>query len=208
MEQRIDPALLVTRFPLPGQHVALAYHELDQAENGTDEDRAALGRLDRLPRPWDPATCLEPRLRNELWAWLDDVVAWINHNHVFDPVDAIPACWPHHPHLVNDLAVLADQRRRAAYTYTSDALNAWQQTTLPVFLDRMRHKVADHCEDTHPARSPSAGRLNRYTAASATRDRTTAFGYDLQVAAAQKADKARSKPRLSVVDNETGEVFD
>jgi hypothetical protein len=39
-----------------------------------------------------------------------------------DVADVIPLCWPQHPHLVHEIAVLADQRRRAGPGLTSDAL--------------------------------------------------------------------------------------
>jgi hypothetical protein len=42
--------------------------------------------------------------------------------YVWEVADAIPACWPQHPHLVHEIAVLADQRRRAGHAFTSDAL--------------------------------------------------------------------------------------
>jgi hypothetical protein len=40
----------------------------------------------------------------------------------------IPGCWPQHPHLVHEIAVLADQRRRAGTARTSDVLEEWHRT--------------------------------------------------------------------------------
>jgi hypothetical protein len=48
---------------------------------------------------------------------------------------AIPACWPQHPHLVHEIVVLADQRRRAGHALTSDASKEWHRYSLPAFID-------------------------------------------------------------------------
>ena len=101
------------------------------AVNGTPEQQKALGDHARLPRPWDPPTCTHPDLRLDLWVWLDDVVTWLNHEYVWDAAGVIPSCWPEHPHLVHDLAVLADQRRRAGLANTSDALEDWHRYACP-----------------------------------------------------------------------------
>jgi hypothetical protein len=37
--------------------------------------------------------------------------------YVLEVADAIPACWPQHPHLVHGVSVLADQRRRASHAF-------------------------------------------------------------------------------------------
>jgi hypothetical protein len=87
--------------------VALAYRELELA---------ATGRL--LPRPWEPATCRTPQLRQQLWCWLEAVVDWLTTENTWDVADTIPSCWPQ---LVHEIAVLADQRRRAGHAFTSMA---------------------------------------------------------------------------------------
>jgi hypothetical protein len=104
--------LLVHPFPMPGRRVALAYQELNIAANGTPEQKAALGPLADLPKPWEPETCEDPALRSELWSWLEDFAIWLNHEYAWDIASLIPACWPRHPHIVHEMAVLADQRRR------------------------------------------------------------------------------------------------
>ena len=75
-----------------------------------------------LPRPWEPATCRTPQRRQQLWCWLDAVVDWLVTKYVRDVGDMIPVCWPQHPHLVYEIAVLADRRRRAGHALTSDTL--------------------------------------------------------------------------------------
>lgn len=205
-----EPRPLVRPFPRPVQLVALAYRELDVADTGTDEQRKELGDIGMLPRPWDPASCVAPGLRAELWTWLDAVVTWINHEYVFDPVDTIPSCWPQHPHLVNEIAVLADQRRRAGYAYTSDALEEWHRYNLPAFLERMRRRVADHCQDIHPPTWPAAGRFARHLSDIAAQTRWTAFHQDVTALRDpdQTASPTQRSPRLTVVDTDTGEILD
>jgi hypothetical protein len=105
--------LLVQPFPAPGQLVALAYRELERAANGSPEQIRALGDARLLPRPWEPASCGTPQLRQQLWSWLEAVVDWLVTEYTWEVADTIPACWPQHPHLVHEIAVLADQRRRA-----------------------------------------------------------------------------------------------
>ncbi len=72
--RRAAPSPMVFPFPAPGEQVRLAYRELHIAINGTEEQKKALGNHALLPRPWEPATCLDPELRHELWEWLEDVV--------------------------------------------------------------------------------------------------------------------------------------
>ena len=95
----VQPRAIIERFPSPGRRVEQAYRELDIAVYGSDEEKKALGSPRALARPWDPPTCVDPDLRAELWEWLDNVVAWLNHEYVWDVSTMIPACWPRHPHL-------------------------------------------------------------------------------------------------------------
>ena len=209
-EYRSDPVPLVEPFPRPGPSLRLAYTELDIAENGTAEQCKALGSIADLPRPWSPATCTKPQLRVELWNWLDAVVIWINHELVFDPVDVIPSCWPKHAHLVHEIAVLADLRRRADLALSSDALEEWHRYALPSFLERMRHRVADHCTNDHPNGWPSAGRFSRHLSDGSTTSRQQAFAGDLNTVRKTTAapGSPRTGPSLRVVDQTTGEILD
>lgn len=204
--QPSESSPLVQPFPTPGRLMTLAYRELDLAAAGTDEQRKALGDVSKLPRPWDVASCTTPTLRAEAWAWLDAVVTWLNHEYVFDPVDIIPACWPQHAHLAHEIGVLADQRRRAGHSFTSDALEEWHRYGLPAFLERMRHRVADHCSSGHPTNWPSAGRYSRHLAVQTAADRQRAFTSD--VTASRGRPESNSRARLRIVDAETGEILD
>src|SRR3546814_20882268 len=102
---------MVFPFPVPGGHVRLAYRELHIAINGTEEEKKALGNHALLSRPWEPATCLDPELRHDLWDWLDDAVIWLNREYPWDVSGLIPSCRPLPPHLVPEIAVPADPRR-------------------------------------------------------------------------------------------------
>jgi len=147
-------------FPQPGPLVGLAYRELQLAANGKLDQILPRGDLHELPRPWEPESC-PAKLRGEIWAWLDQVVDWLNTEYCWDPDGLIPTCWPHHPHLVHELAVLADQRRIAGQAFTSDLIEEWHRYTLPSFHDRLRTRLRSHCDDNHQP-WPAKGRHTRY----------------------------------------------
>jgi hypothetical protein len=115
--------------------------------------------------------------------------------------------------LVRELAVLADHRRRATLALGSDALEEWHRYALPAFVDRMRQRVKNHCEDGHQ-QWPANGRHSRHLAEPATAQREHAFEQD--AAAHQRPEPVGQEqlaPRLRVVDGETidtetGEVVD
>jgi hypothetical protein len=102
-----------------------------------------------LPGPWDPPACRRTEPCEQVWAWLEDVVTLLNHEYVWDVAGVIPGCWPQHPYLVHEIAVLADQRRRAGTARTSDVLEEWHRYPLPAFIDRMRTRNKDRCEEGH-----------------------------------------------------------
>ncbi len=198
--------LLVQPFPEVGPLMRLAYRELSLAGHGNQAQVRALGDPARLPRPWDVASCREPELRAEVWAWLDAVVEWLNREYVWDAVEMIPPCWPAHPHLVHEIGVLADQRRRAGEAVTSDVLEVWHRDTLPGFTARMRARLASHCEAGHQP-WPARGRHVRSTDTQASAERREAFAADV-AAATLEADRAPTMPRRlqAVVDLDTGEI--
>jgi len=148
---------LVAPFPEVGPRMTLAYGQLAAATNGA----GTIPPNTRLARPWDPVSCTDPVLRLEVWEWLDQVVDWINTEHTWAVDAAIPPCWPLHPHLVHDLATLADQRRTAASALTSDPLEEWHRYALPAFTDRMKQRLAGSCSNDHQA-APGTGRRFRY----------------------------------------------
>jgi hypothetical protein len=170
--------LLVKPFPGVGRLMRVAYRELDIAATGTAEQAQILGDPRLLPRPWDPATCLSAALRTEVWDWLDAVVTWLNHEYTWDVNGTIPSCWPHHPHLVREIAVLADQRRTAELALTSDLLEDWHRYSLPSFTHRLHARLRTHCEDGHQP-WPAKGRHARHTAEPGQTDRRRAFTADI-----------------------------
>lgn len=202
---------LALPFPAPGRLLQHAYRELSIAANGTPEQVKMLGDTRRLPRPWDPPTCTHPDLRLELWVWLDDVTTWINHEHVWDTEAFIPSCWPEHPHLVHDLAVLADQRRRAGLAHTSDALEDWHRYALPAFHARMTTRLKTHCENGHQT-WPSTSRYTRHSSDAHRKRRRASYEDDTaQDRSAFDESHTQQPPTLTVVDGvlldpSTGEV--
>ena len=140
-----SPAYAVTPFPTPGDLLAAVLIEWDAIE------ATGAPSPPDLPRPWEPATCRPPGLHAELVAWLSDVADWVNAQHTWNPDTAIPVCWAYHPHLVHDLAVLTDHRRRAGNEPSSLLLEQWHRITLPSFLDRMRLAIGQRCAAGHQA---------------------------------------------------------
>jgi hypothetical protein len=149
---------MVRPFPVPGPTLRTAMEQLQQAALdpfATDEE---LRELAQLPRPWDPGTCTET-MRAELWTWLDLVAMWVNEQHLWNVTrPGIPECWPAHPHLVHDLAVLACTRYYTSFAVTPAALEDWHRYGLPAFLERVRDRLGDGCQ---PARHQPRPRNER-----------------------------------------------
>ncbi|WP_203230245.1 hypothetical protein [Segeticoccus rhizosphaerae] len=191
-------------FPTGGNLIRLAYRELAIAANGDQEQVRALGDITQLPRPWDPPTCTRPDLREQVWAWLDDVVCWLNHEYTWDITGTIPACWPRHPHLVHEIAVIADQRRRAGLALTSNLMEEWHRYALPAFTDRMRSRTKDHCEEGHQ-RWPGKSRYTRHTSEGSASDRSRTYRTDVETIITRNTIPS-VRPRLASVNLDTGEV--
>jgi len=197
------PRLMMRPFPTPGAQVQLAYRELNVAINGSPEQRKQIGNPALLPRPWEPASCTDPELRHQLWDWLEAVVIWLNHDYTWDVGATIPTCWPWHPHLVHEIAVVADQRRRAGLAMTSDALEEWHRYCLPAFVDRMRSRTKAHCEEGHH-NWPARGRHGQHTSQRDTEAREDLYVRDIDAAASRA--HTRPAPRLGLVDLASGEI--
>ena len=205
-------SLVVQPFPEPGPAIRTAYRELALAAHGTDEQKKALGDPTQLPRPWIPATCRTKVLREQIWDWLERFVTWFNHEYVWDPAGVVPPCWPNHPHLVNEIAVLVDQRRRASKALDSEVLEEWHRYSLPAFIERMRSRVHDHCADGHqpwPARS----RYAAHTGDQHINHRIRSFAADT-IEMQQLLDTEHTSTSVGArlrairVDPDTGEVLD
>jgi hypothetical protein len=134
------------------------------------------------------------------------VAAWLVSEYVWDVADAIPACWPERPHLVREVAVVADQRRRAGHAFTSDALEEWHRYNLPAFTERMKARLRNHCEDGHQP-WPANGRYTRYMAETSRCAREDHYAADIG-AATQTDGMRQHRPRFGLVDLDTGEIDD
>lgn len=207
--------VLVRPFPQVGPLMREAYEDLRHVEQSTDLSlNHALGSIDDLPRPWLPATCGSVDLREEVWDWLDAVVDWLNTEYVWLGEDAIPGCWPLHPHLVHELGVVADQRRRATLTLNSDLMEEWHRYCLPAFFDRLRARTRGTCETGH-TEPPAAARQTRYRSASERERRAGWYRADL-LAGTEPPSMSTGGPRPTarlvvsdgyVVDPRTGEIL-
>ena len=203
---------MVFPFPVAGDHVRLAYRELHIAINGTEEQEEALGGHALLPQPLELTTCLDPELRHDLWKWREDVVIWLNREYTRGRLRPHPGCWPVHPHLVHEIAVLADQRRRAGLAMTSDALEEWHRYCLPAFTDRIRNRLRAHCDDEHKT-WPAKPRHNEHLAEASRQRRENAFAHDVDALPVNRRVHAQPSapagpPRLGLVDLDTGEIQD
>ena len=208
---------LVLPFPPPDSvELKKAYRNLYLSANGTEADKKRIGNPAKLPRPWDPASCTNPKLRRELWAWLEKFVTWFNHEYVWDHnAGMIPACWPQHPHLAHEIAVLADQRRRAGIDPTSSALEEWHRYGVPGFLERLKTRTKNSC-DEHHSPWPAQARYVRGANEATVGGRGQRF--DADVASISPPDRTARKtmpparrllqqPGGELVDPDTGEVF-
>ncbi|WP_245916750.1 hypothetical protein [Nocardioides gansuensis] len=173
----MSPAgLMVRPFPEPGPAVRTAIQQLQHASFAPPVDEDAVRELAQIPRPWDPGSCTG-KIRSELWEWLDLVAMWVNEQHLWNLArPGIPECWPAHPHLVHDLAVLACGRHYTRFALTPAALEDWHRYALPGFLERLHDRLGDGCQpgkhqprprhdrdETHAATPQRQGRRQRYT---------------------------------------------
>ena len=203
---------LTARFPMPDTpELQKAYRDLHLSEHGDDATRKLIGDPALLPRPWDPPTCATPGIRRELWAWLEAVVIWFNHEYVWDlNAGMIPQCWPRHPHLVHEIAVLADQRRRAAIDKTSGSMEEWHRYCVPAFLDRMKLRMRSNCDERH-TNWPAEGRYTRSTSPDITAARLRFFDGDVAAivpapAAPEPDEVPWARPRLHLVDDDGNQI--
>ena len=205
---------LVQPFPQPtGNELRQAFLNLYLSQNGTEEQKKQVGNQNKLPRPWDPPTCTNPVLRRQLWTWLEEFVTWFNHEYVWDHnAGMIPDCWPQHPHLVHEIAVLADQRRRAGIDPTSSALEEWHRYGVPGFLERLKTRTKNGCDEHHSA-WPADARNARLIGRAAASGRALMFAADVDTLGVSVSETSSRGMHLvgqttgDLVDPATGEVF-
>ena len=189
-------------FPQPGPLVGLAYRELQQAANGTLDQILAPRRLFMSCRGRGNRNLARRSCAARSGPGSTEVVDWLNTDYCWDPDGLIPACWPHHPHLVHEIAMLADQRRIAGQAFTSDLLEEWHRYTLPSFHDRLRSRIRSHCDDSHQP-WPAKGRHTRYR--DGADDRVPAVRRRPPFRAAAKVCRGLTA-QLALIDLTTGEV--
>ena len=148
-------------------------------------------------------------LRQELWDWLDKVVDWFNTEYVWDHTGGaiIPACWPLHPHLVHEIASLADQRRRAGLDPTSSALEEWHRFGIPGFLERLKTRTKNSC-DEHHAHWPAEARYARGDSEEPASDREQLFDADISSSGPHQAVPRMKPPARRVMRRPDGELVD
>jgi len=172
--------LMVEPFPEPGREIRAAMEALQFASMNPPETEEALRQLAALPRPWDPATC-GGRLREEVWRWLDAVAIWINEQHLWNVSRVgIPECWPAHPHLVHDLAVVAAARYYTGFQVNPVALDGWHRDCLPLFLARIRDRLGDGCQPGEHQPRPRVARDQIHTGHKHRQGRAQRYRDDLE----------------------------
>jgi hypothetical protein len=107
---------------------------------------------------------------------------------------------------VHEIAVLADQRRRAGHALTSDGLEEWHRYSLPAFTERMSSRLRSHCEDGHQT-WPVKGRNTRYRSETSRCTREDHYAADVGSVRPPET-KGRRRPWLGLIDLDTGELKD
>lgn len=136
------------------------------------------GDVDLLPRPWDPPTC-PPAIRTVLWEWLDDVAAWLNGDYAWHVDRVLPPCWPAHPHLAHELALLACLRLQAGQALSPDPIEEWHRWALPSFVDRAQAQLGSNpCPPGKHTTWPARTRYDDFTSELRRQDRRAVFEQD------------------------------
>ena len=87
-------------------------------------------------------------------------------------------CWPWHPHVVHDLAVLASTRYLARYAVSPAHLEDWHRVRLPAFLDRLSQRLGGACLSGHHAARPRDDRDREHIDALTSGPRLDRFNAD------------------------------
>ena len=203
------PKPMIVPVPQPGQLGPAGLPRAPHRGQRHREEQKALGNHALLPRPWEPATCLDPELRHELWEWLEEVVIWLNHEYTWDVSGLIP-------HLLARAPAPGPRDRGARRPAPPRRAGHDQRRARGVApllparrsLDRMRNRLRAHCDDEH-ARWPGRPRHNEYTATpTRSAERTPSPATSTRCPKARSVAKQPLKaPRLGLIDLETGEVI-
>lgn len=135
--------VIVNPYPRPPGSVLRAWELLQVVRRGDPDEMTETGvDLNHLERPWVPGGCSDD-LREGVWIWCDAVASWINREYAWKPTHLIPPCWTRHPHIANELPVLAFSRWLADDALGPEALEEWHRYALPTFLDRMQNRLGE-----------------------------------------------------------------
>jgi hypothetical protein len=155
--------VILNRFPQPSSSILKALEMLARRRDGDLQQEEGLEDLSELPRPWEPATCPQ-HLRAAVWRWCDQVTVWLNTDYAWRPAHLIPACWPRHPHIARELAVLAFLRWEAEGVTGPHLLEDWQRYSYPMFCERMAGRLGDStCRTGKHQDWPAESRVTAYT---------------------------------------------
>jgi hypothetical protein len=176
---------LAAPFPRPSGVIEAALDTIRLVTAKPPKTVDELRRVAQLPRPWDLPGC-PPALRLHVWEWLDQVAEWINEEFTWRIDKGVPHCWPQHPHIVHELAVVACLRYNAIYAATPDVFEDWHRYTLPMFLDRIANRCGPGgCPPGKHADQPGTARTHVYRTANERQWRSTLYSADSQVDARQ-----------------------
>ncbi len=134
--------MIVFPFPPPPLPVQFALELLERLRDGDAGKRVRANDVAERGRPWEPAAC-DDDLREAVWSWCGDVVAWINHEYAWRPAQMIPACWRRHPHIARELPVLAVLRWQAETAPAPEPMEEWNRYAFPMFCDRMIDRLGE-----------------------------------------------------------------
>lgn len=159
--------MITKAMPVPPPGAVLACRDIAVAAKGAGKGGGkgdvATGRLEKLPRPWIPASCRDQQLRRQMWEWCDQIAGWLNEQYAWRPDQVIPACWPLHPHIAQELPVLAICLWAAQSAGSAEPLSVWQRETFPRFCERMAGRLGTGgCRDGRHDGWPAQPRATAY----------------------------------------------
>lgn len=172
-----DKALL-SAFPEPPAEVRELLEVMETILRGDADAITELGDVKGLCPPWLPSGC-PPEIRQQMWLWCDDVAGWINRHYVWRPTAMIPACWPRHPHIAQELPVLTCLHFDALNSTSPVLLEDWHRQTLPQFLERLASRLGEStCRTGTHDSWPAAARYKTFTGPTAVQERHELFHTD------------------------------
>ncbi len=165
-------------FPEPPAWVQDVMAVWEVVRGGDPDELERIGDVDDLPRPWDPTSCAG-ELRYDLWTWCDQVAEWVNQDYAWRPTLMVPACWPKHAHIAQELPTLACLRYAAGRASGPELLEDWHRYALPGFLERMTGRLGEgSCRSGKHNDWPAKPRHQAHLTDEAVEERKTLFFAD------------------------------